>query len=189
MKRLATAIVVALSATSASANEFEPKIRQYLSDQIMGWAADQILVDAVLAQNASSANLTEDQIIDLDNVWRAEVGTSNTPTISSVLESSASDFLREQVEASGGAILEAFVMDMNGLNVATSGVTSDYWQGDESKFQKTYLVGADAVFVDDVEFDESTQSYLAQVSITLVDPATGSAIGAMTIGLNAEALF
>ena len=42
---------------------------------------------------------------------------------------------------------------------------------------------------DEIEFDESTQSYLAQVSVTLSDPSSGAPIGAMTIGLDAESLF
>jgi len=93
------------------------------------------------------------------------------------------------VEASGGQITEVFVMDAHGLNVASSGVTSDYWQGDEAKFQKTFLAGTGAMFVDDIELDESTQTYLGQVSIVLTDPDTGAVIGAMTIGLNAQMFF
>ena len=38
----------------------------------------------------------------------------------------------------------------------------------------------------EVELDESTQTYQAQLSFTLVDPATGAAIGAVTVGVNAE---
>ncbi len=91
--------------------------------------------------------------------------------------------------AAGGAITEIFTMDLNGLNVAASDTTSDYWQGDEDKFSQTYLIGAGAVHISDVEFDESSQSYQAQVSITLVDPGTNAAIGAMTVGLNADELF
>ena len=41
----------------------------------------------------------------------------------------------------------------------------------------------------EVEFDESTQTFQGQVSVTIVDPASGEAIGAMTLGLNAEALM
>ena len=80
-------------------------------------------------------------------------------------------------------------MDEHGLNVASSGVTPDYWQVDEAEFQKAYGMGPDGVFVDEIEFDESTQSYQGQVSISLKDPDTGELIGAMTIGLNAELFF
>ena len=79
-------------------------------------------------------------------------------------------------------------MDAKGLNVGTSDVTSDYMQGDEGKWQKTYLVGPDATFIDEVEFDESSKTFQSQVSTTVVDPATGKAIGAVTIGMNVEKL-
>ncbi len=80
-------------------------------------------------------------------------------------------------------------MDALGLNVAASGVTSDYWQGDEDKYSKSYGAGPGAVFVDAIEFDESSQSYQGQVSFSLTDPVTGQMIGAVTVGLNAEAFF
>jgi hypothetical protein len=100
-----------------------------------------------------------------------------------------SAYLKEKVAASGGRITEVFVMDALGLNVAASNVTSDYWQGDEDKYAKTYNMGSGAVFVDEVEFDESSQTYQGQISISLTDPASGEVVGAMTIGLNAEAFF
>lgn len=80
-------------------------------------------------------------------------------------------------------------MDAHGLNVAASGTTSDYWQGDEAKFTETYSRGAGAIHVGDVEFDESASGYLGQVSAPIVDPATNTVIGAITVGLNAEMLF
>jgi len=73
--------------------------------------------------------------------------------------------------------------------VVAGSVTSDYWQGGEAKYKQSFGVGAGAVFVDAVEFDESAQTYQGQISISLTDPATGAVVGAMTIGLNAEAFF
>jgi hypothetical protein len=68
-------------------------------------------------------------------------------------------------------------------------VTSDYWQGDEDKYSMTYPKGPGAVHFSDVEFDESSQTYQAQISIPLVDTATNEVVGALTVGVNAEALF
>ena len=87
-----------------------------------------------------------------------------------------------------GLFTEIFAMDDKGLNVAASDVTSDYWQGDEAKWKSTYAVGAGAVHISEVEFDESSQSYQAQVSVTVVDPDSGAPIGALTVGVNVEFL-
>ena len=178
-----------LAAAPAAANDFAPAIEAYLETEIAAWAQDPRLAEAILAQNATTAGYSQDDIDRLDQTWRAEVGTADSALIRGVLDHPASSFLRERVDASAGAITEVFVMDARGLNVASSGLTSDYWQGDEEKFTETYPLGPGAVHISEVEFDESTQTYQAQVSLPLADPATGSVIGAMTVGLNAERLF
>jgi hypothetical protein len=60
-------------------------------------------------------------------------------------------------------------------------------QGDEAKWQKSYGAGPGAVFVDEIEFDDSSQAFQSQVSVTIVD-GSGAAIGAITIGVNVEEL-
>ena len=84
--------------------------------------------------------------------------------------------------------VSVFVMDGKGLNVGQSDVTSDYWQGDEAKWQDTYSNGKGAVHISELEEDESTQTLQSQVSVTVVDPESGKAIGAVTFGVNVENL-
>ena len=189
MKTTLPAIALTILAASAHADEFTPALQGYLESQVANWAHDEAIVSAINAQNERTAGYDQAMIDQLDTTWRAEVGASETPTISPVLNNSTADFLRSQVEASGGMITEVFIMDMHGLNVAASDVTSDYWQGDEAKFSETYGRGADASHIGDVEFDESTQTYQGQISLTIIDPATGQPIGAMTVGVDAEALL
>lgn len=177
------------AASLAQAVDAPPAMRAFVESDIMSWAMSPQVISAVNAQNMETAGTSEAQIIEWDNAWRAQVGQSDQPLISDVMGRDLSKFLMEQVSASGGRITEIFVMDALGLNVAASGVTSDYWQGDEAKYKKSYGAGSGAVFVDAVEFDESSQSYQGQISISLTDPATGDVVGAMTVGLNAEAFF
>ena len=96
--------------------------------------------------------------------------------------------LMELKAATNGVVTEIFVMDNRGMNVAISDVTSDYWQGDEDKWQKTFLVGPGTVFVDAVEHDASTDSFQSQLSMSISDPATGQVIGAITLGINVDRL-
>ena len=51
------------------------------------------------------------------------------------------------------------------------------------------MKGPDAVHVSEVEFDESSQTYQMQVSMSVTDPASGAVIGAVTFGLDAQAFF
>ncbi len=189
MLRSLLSVLPFVAATGLLAAEAPPKMLSYIDGDLRSWVNDDRVVAAVKAQNAQTAALTQEEVIAKDNAWRAEVGTTNTPMIDVVLSAPLSEFLREQVASSGGRITEAFVMDSQGLNVAASGITSDYWQGDEDKFIKTFGKGADAVFIDEVELDESTQTYQGQVSFTITDPESGAVIGAITIGLDASAFF
>ena len=109
--------------------------------------------------------------------------------IDKTLANAASKVLKRLKAAHPDTVTEVFVMDNRGLNVGQSDVTSDYMQGDESKWQKTYAAGAGSIFIDEVEFDESTQKFQSQISATISDPATGKPIGAITVGLNIESLL
>ncbi|WP_323770307.1 hypothetical protein [Antarctobacter sp.] len=180
----------ALVATPPMAMAVEPHaaMQAYVDAEIMTWAHDGTIINAIAAQNAETSGYDAIQIDALDKTWRAEVGTGSD-LVNGVLKNAAADFLRTQIASSGGMITEIFVMDAQGLNVAASGATSDYWQGDEAKFQETYPKGASAVHFGEIEFDESSQTYQAQISVTITDPASGKPIGAMTIGIDAEALM
>ena len=145
------------------------------------------LVAAIEAQNAENGGMSEADIVALDKKWRAEVGSSATPTIDPVLTGAVADLLRTYRDDSAGLFTEIFVMDSVGLNVAASDTTSDYWQGDEAKWQQSYATGAQGIHISDVDLDESTQIYQAQVSVAITDGA-GSPIGAATFGVNVENL-
>ncbi|MDO9640415.1 MAG: PDC sensor domain-containing protein [Pseudotabrizicola sp.] len=192
MRRLATLLcalpVFALPAYALDSGYPEAKAREFVSEALKTWASHPVLISAVQAQNQRHATITQSEIDALDATWMAELGKSLQPTISGVLNTDASKLLRDQVTEAGGQITEVFVMDAVGLNVAASDATSDYWQGDEAKFQQTFPKGPDAIHISDVEFDESSQVFQVQISFPLTDPVDGRVIGAVTVALNAEHL-
>lgn len=181
-------LMLAAATTTASANDFAPQITKVLNEQIRPWLNDPIVVEAIKAQNLITASYTQERITELDKQWRAEAKAGSGPLVDSYMKNELSAFLRKKDADSNGLFSEVFIMDAKGLNVGQSDLTTDYEQGDEAKWQKTYQVGPDAVFIDDVEFDESSKAFQSQVSATIVDPATGKAIGAVTIGINVEKL-
>ncbi len=182
------AAALCLAAAGAGADEIQGKLQALAAKELKNAFNDPAILDAVKAQNERHAALGQPDIDTLDKQWRAEAKTGKGALIDRVLANEVSQRLKAFKESGQGLYTEIFVMDNRGLNVGQSDVTSDYWQGDESKWQKTFGTGAESVFVDEVEFDESTQTYQSQVSITLLDPATRAAIGAVTIGVNVEAL-
>lgn len=189
MKTPLIAALLAAMPLAAGANEFAGAMQSYFDAHLATWADDPVLVAAVRDRNAVTAGFDQATIDAMDLAWRAEVGAGSTPTIDPVLSHAAADVLRERVAASGGAITEVIVMDGRGLNAAISHVTSDMWQGDEAKYQQTYARGPGALHFSEIERDESSGRYQAQISFTLVDPASGEPVGAVTVGVDAEALL
>jgi hypothetical protein len=193
MRYLAAAAVSAVlwvgaSSGPAIAQDHVGPITDYVNANVVPWLSDPVVVQAIVAQNAAHASLSQADVEALDKTWRAETEAGSRPLIDKVLGNALSGFLAAKKEASGGMITEAFVMDDKGLNVGQSDVTSDYWQGDEAKWQKSFGAGAGAIFVDEVEKDESTQTLQSQVSIAIADPASGAVIGAITLGIDVEGL-
>jgi hypothetical protein len=182
-------LLTALVATPALANGEKHSLASFLEAELRPLSATPLLVQAIAAQNQVTAGYTQEDIERLDRAWQSEIGMAESPLIRGVLDNPASRVLVERVEASEGLITEIFIFDARGLNVAASALTSDYWQGDEEKYSETVPRGPGAVHTSEVEFDESAQTYQVQISLPLVDPATGAVIGAMTVGLDAERLL
>ena len=180
---------VLLATAAYAAEPHEAPMRDFANSTVASWISNPTVVEAIKAQNDEHANLGQDEIDKLDKQWRAETGSSDRPLIDEVLAKALSDFLADAKNDTQGLVTEVFVMDNKGLNVGQSDVTSDYWQGDEAKWKKTYLAGPDAMFIDEVEQDESTQTFQSQLSMSIVDPATGDVIGAITVGVNIDALM
>lgn len=185
MKHTLCVATFVLASQTASAGAVEDSMKTYVETEVRSWFADPSVLSAVQAANVANATLLPADITALDERWKAEVGT-DSDLIAQVTDNSTSTFLRDRIASSAGKVTEIIVMDDVGLNVAVSDVTSDYWQGDEEKFQKSFGAGPHGFHVSEVELDESTQTYQAQLSFTLTDPATGASIGAVTVGVNAE---
>lgn len=184
-KTLSFAIAgVMLSSVALAGGHEKDAMRKLADKQVKAWTAAATVVNAVRAQNSKNAGLSQADIDSLDKQWRAETSASRSPMIDNVMSAPLSKYLRKVKQDGEGLFTEIFVMDNRGLNVGQSDPTSDYWQGDEAKWKKTYLAGPGAVFIDDVEFDDSSQTYQSQLSMAITDPNTGNVIGSITVGVD-----
>jgi len=165
--------VVLAEALPAKIHEITPGLK--------AWGLDPVLIDAVKEQNAKGISL--DAIKKRDAEWRKVEGLDDE--MKAMLSGTAGQKLGE-FEKSQPYLFELFLMDNQGANVAMTNKTSDYWQGDEAKWQESFKGGAGAVHIGEVEFDESAQDYLVQISIPVMEG--GKAIGAITIGVNLDDL-
>jgi len=181
-------IVAALCTVGLPASADDAVVRSFVESNLSGILDNPVVRQSIAAQNNAHADLSQADIDALDLEWRAEADGQSGDLIENTLGNSLSEYLGGALEESAGVFTEIFVMDNRGLNVGQSGLTSDYWQGDEAKWQETFLVGSNAIHVSDVEFDESSQTYQLQISVAIQDHDTQTIIGAATFGVNAEAL-
>ncbi len=155
------------------------KIVDFANAELAKLGTDPVIVKAVKDENAKGKTLV--QIQEQDKAWQATPGIADY--MKAMMESECGRHIRS-IQKSADFYAEIFVMDNQGANVAMTDKTSDYWQGDEAKFKKSFNGGSGAVFVDDVKFDDSSQAYLAQVSVPVKDGS--QVIGAITIGIDVE---
>ena len=143
-----------------------------------------VTILSITASNQNHEGMQQAEIDKLDNAWKTEAKSDDQPLIAEILSSPLSSYLLYLQAKSAGLFTEIFITDKFGLNVGQSSVTSDYWQGDEDKFLKSFAVGPEAVFIDKPEYNEDTKTWRAQVDFTVIDPATKAAIGAAIAEIN-----
>tara|TARA_R110000868_G_scaffold66247_8_gene197461 strand:- start:2179 stop:2826 length:648 start_codon:yes stop_codon:yes gene_type:complete len=180
------AIVAGIATTEAPASE--TGLSAAFIDSLRKVVASRVATISIRAQNKRYAGIAQDEIDTLDKQWRAETKSASQPLIAQLMGNPLSSYLIRKKAESLGLYTEIFVFDAKGLNVGQSSVTSDYWQGDEPKYQQTYAVGRDAILIDEPEYDEGTKSRRQQVSFPIIDPETNEMLGAATVEINIDEL-
>ncbi|HMB11620.1 hypothetical protein [Saliniramus sp.] len=200
MRKCAIAIILAVAATplpvaaqDAAPDPAAPDPHVLIDDAVIADVRDfletEIVRLSVTNQNERHADIDDDDIQMLDRQWRTERETADMPLIAATLSSPLSVFLTRVQAQALGLYVEIFVTDDKGLNVGQSAITSDYWQGDEAKFQKTFPVGPDAVFIDAAEWDDAQKIWRAQLNLTVTDATGARPLGATTIEINLTELM
>lgn len=179
MKKLLLALAIAAGASAQSAADVQ-KLLVAEGAKLRAHGSDPVIVAAVKAQNADKVPLTAIKVIDQRwSLGKESVRVRQTTT------GACADRLR-QIVASNPAYSETFAMDDQGAIVCATTRTTDYWQGDEAKWERAYNAGKGDLFIDRPKLDESAASRIAQISVPVM--AEGKAIGAITFGVMVEKL-
>lgn len=181
-----------LSPQSASAKAELPGdpgtlITDEMIQEVREWLANPVVALSINSQNELRKGMSQDEIDAADTQWRAEREADDQPLVAAILTNPLSSYLTQIQARSGGLFAEIFVTDAVGLNVGQSSITSDFWQGDEAKFQNTFPKGPDAVFIDEAEYNEGSDSWRSQLNLTMSN-ADRQPIGAVTIEVNLNEL-
>jgi hypothetical protein len=183
MLSLVSSLFFVFASNAASpAKDYSVQAKQFAQSSLREFSQDPDIIAAIKAQNTAHANFSAQDIKALDERWI----NGDMDLINSIQGSPLSQKLRQMVADSKGLFKEVFIIDNKGLNVAQSDTTSDYWQGDESKWQNTYLKGKDSIDISPVAVDESTQTILLHISIPVMDG--DQVIGVLTAGVQPDLL-
>jgi|SRR5215212_7515036 len=175
MKSVIALTFLISSAVFAQSAQSTQKMLGTEAAKLRAWGSDPAVVAAVKAQNAKRVSLKNIQTRDAQ--WIA--GKAET-LVKQMTTGACADHLRQLGAAS--AYGEIFVMDDQGALVCANAKTTDYWQGDEAKWQRAFNEGKGGVFIDRPRYDDSASRSLAQISVPVLD--NGRAIGVITVGLS-----
>ncbi len=132
----------------------------------------------IKSHNERVASWSAQDIVSRDAAWRS----GDRALIQSVTDNALAKALAAFAEAQGGQIAEIIVMGVRGCNIAAVPATSDYWQGDEAKFQKTFGANTNERFIAPVDFDQSANTFAQQISQRFT--IDGEPAGVITIGFD-----
>jgi hypothetical protein len=171
--------MTASSAMAQSADTIQKKLEAE-AVKLKAWTQDPLFIAAVVAQNKQ--HITPAEIDKRDKNW---VAGKAEPLVKQMTTGPCADHLR-QLAATSPIYSESFVMDDQGALVCANQRTSDYMQGDEAKWIRSFNGGKGAVFIDRPRLDESANEHLAQISLPIM--SGDHAIGAITIGIKVDKL-
>ena len=157
------------------------KVKSFIVKSLLPLMGNKVFIEETKKQNAKAVSL--DKIKEIDKQWQD--AEDILPIQEEVTSNACAEEINKVIKANP-AIKEAFVMDNQGAVVGENDLTSDYWQGDEAKWQNSFNNAKGGIDVGKVKFDKSANAQLQQVSIPLVE--NGKVIGAITFGLDLSKL-
>lgn len=179
----------------------EQQLRSMVDQAVMPLLKNDKLKAFLRVSNQQDPGLDMARIQQLDEAWKAASdGKIAVPEwISALLSTPESQYLKQWQNRHQGVFREVLLTDSRGVLVASSEMTSDYWQGDEEKVSRPlhmasatspeYLHG----WFDQgdgknptalIEYDESTRQFLVHVSYLIRDKQ--GVTGILCLGINLE---
>lgn len=165
-----------------TAEERHVKMQKVVTEKLLALCTNPVFVKEVAAQNDKKVSL--DDIKKIDDEWQK--AESELPIQK---EKMTNDCAKEIIKLVKDlkVLGETFVMDNQGANVGQNALTSDYWQGDEPKWQKSYNEAKGGVDIIEPKFDKSANTVEQKVSLPIID-AAGNVIGAVSWGVRVDQL-
>jgi hypothetical protein len=148
----------------------------HYAQAVSRWALVQRIVQGV-TKAQQSGQMSMERVKAIDEAWQR--GEDPEGLATALGSNDCAQALQTLISANPG-YAEAFVADNRGALVCMSQRTSDYWQGDEAKWARSYADGAGAVFISNTEHDDSTGLDVIHISVPV--RAAGRVVGVLVVG-------
>jgi hypothetical protein len=129
-------------------------------------------------------NLSE--ILNLDAQWQALAPGHYSDMAKRVADQKASIAMAQWQKRHEALVTEVMLTNSFGTLVAMSQLTSDFWQGDEPKFEQHIGGGPRDIYVSPIRYDASTARFQVTVSMPIVVEGQWLPAGVLAIGLDVE---
>lgn len=136
-------------------------------------ARNPLVIDMVKKSNKTNKSITSREIEKLDAEWMKTADSNDY--ISGFMINECARILLDLQKADHG-FSEIFITDSQGLNVAMTNKTSDYYQADEDWWINAFNKGKGRSYYGNIEYDESAMSEAVPLYIPINNDA-GAAIG------------
>lgn len=131
-------------------------------------------------------------VMTIDSQWQALAPLAIPEMAASILALPGSKALHAWQQSHRGLVTEVMLVNDMGTLAAMSQLTSDYWQGDEPKFQKVIdnretTPGNDRpLYLSPIRYDKSAARFQVTASTPVLSASREPAIGVIVIGLSIE---
>jgi hypothetical protein len=175
------ALLTALAlAGSLGAVEVTPALQKEIArhtEIVKGWAANPVVVKAVLTQNEKGP------VEGMDNEKWKSVRRSDD-LVKGLMQNEAGKFLGQKVADSDGLYLRAFLNAAKGEKAAFTEKTISYLHSGQAKFDVPFTTGK--AWQGPPELDTVTEIHNVQVAVPVV--SGGRSVGVLVVGLNLSRL-
>jgi len=142
----------------------------------------------IIESGPRQVNFTD--VMTIDSKWQALAPLAMPELAARILALPGSRALEAWHRSRDGLVTEAMLINRMGTVAAMSRLTSDYWQGDEPKFQLAMQgAGGDpgrALFISPIRYDSSTGRFQIDVSAPVLSGNGDQPEGVVVVGLDIE---
>ncbi|GAA0843321.1 hypothetical protein GCM10009113_12990 [Marinobacter szutsaonensis] len=162
----------------------ERRLAGHLAKSLLQELALRVDLLQAVTDGPSIENIDEIQEIDRD--WQALAPEKATPLAQQILELPASKALQAWAANYPNLVTEVLLINGSGTIIAMSRLSSDFWQGDEPKFQRLVdrAPGDSDLYISPIRYDSSTARFQIIVSAPVSGDGGSSVSGVIAIGLD-----